>query len=335
MIKKTVFGSFKNEDVYLYELIGKSGLLVKIMNLGATVTSIRLPDSQGEEAEIVCGFNTLSEYLSDFYQSNYTYFGSTVGRVANRIKDGVLQIEGVKYQLDVNNGSNHLHGGISGFDRKVWESEIIGDKVVMKLNVGHLEDGYPGNISVIVSFEIIDDNSLAIKYSATTDQSTVISMTNHSYFNLSGFQEGVERHLLHVPSAGIITKDDSDCPIGIKEEIPPERNFNSPKPIGNVELDDFLVFPESNEPIRLVGALSFERLGRRIEVYSSEKGAQIYNSKYVSLGLSRSNTQRYRPGCAICIETHDLPNLLGEYRSIMKPNDTYSAMTVYKFSWSV
>ena len=331
MISQSIIGRIGEQVINKYVLSNESGMHVTLINYGATITSIRLPTGDAF-VEIACGFNTLEDYLADVYLANYPYFGATIGRVANRIKAGRLVIGEAYYELEKNDGSNHLHGGSRGFHTSVWQCELEGERLVMRLSRAHLEDGYPGKIDIHVTFALTNNNQLIISYKGIVDRPTPLSLTNHTYFNLSGFKEGIVDHSLQIPALAISEKDESNCPVGFTESISPNNNFNQQNELGSIELDDYYFFDrrDKNSPC---ASLTHAKSNRKLEIYSTEPGAQVYNAKYVSPLLRRSASEVYGPGCGICFETHDFPNLLGKDQSIITPEIPFSSETIYSFFW--
>ena len=217
-ITKTTFGEYQAQSVEQYKLSNHKGMTVKIITYGATVSSISVPDADGNQKDLVCGFDTLEGYFSPEYRQNAPYFGCTVGRYASRIKDGKFSIDGKEYKLAVNDGSNHLHGGITGFDKQVWEAEALqadGNPTVrMTFRSEHMEEGYPGNVEATVTFTLTQDNELVIDYEGTTDQATPLSLTNHTYFNLSGFEQTIEGHIAKIDASTFLEPDETNVPVG-------------------------------------------------------------------------------------------------------------------------
>ncbi|MDG1228287.1 MAG: galactose mutarotase, partial [Polaribacter sp.] len=183
IINKTLFGSFKNQNIDLYTINNSNGMSVKITNYGATITEISVPNSTGELENIACGFDTLGGYFSKEYVDNSPYFGGTIGRYCSQIKDAKFSLNGKEYELSANCGNNNLHGGNVGFDKRIWNTEIIEgneSSIKMTLTSKHLEEGYPGNVAVSVLFTLTANNELKIDYSATPDQDTPLALTNHT-----------------------------------------------------------------------------------------------------------------------------------------------------------
>ena len=181
MIKQVFLKKQNNKDILYYEFLNNNGASIVVTNYGATVTSIKVPDREGTLTEITLGFDNIDSYIA-----GHPYFGSTIGRYANRIANGKFIINGRQFVLDCNDGKNHLHGGYSGFDKAIWESEINKEQLVMHYLSIDGDQGYPGKLDVYVTFGFNDNNELDICYRATSDADTIINLTNHTYFNLSG-----------------------------------------------------------------------------------------------------------------------------------------------------
>ncbi|MCL1821969.1 MAG: galactose mutarotase, partial [Prolixibacteraceae bacterium] len=212
-INRTKFGNLADgREVALFTLENSHGVKISVTNFGAIITCISAPDKEGNFANIVCGFEKLEHYLDKKYQSDYPYLGAVCGRVANRIANGRFTLEGKAYQLAVNNGPNHLHGGKTGFDRRLWTPEIIEseDKVSLKLTYlsPDSEENYPGNLTVECIYSLNDDNELSIEYSAQTDKATIVNLTNHTYFNLTGGKEKIMQHELLLAAEKYTEADD-------------------------------------------------------------------------------------------------------------------------------
>ena len=217
-IHQKPFGERAGKKIDQYVLKNSAGLTVKLINYGATITSIAVLGNTGEPQELACGFDTLDGYFSAAYRENAPYFGSTVGRYASRIKDGQFAIDSQPYSLAVNDGSNHLHGGITGFDKRVWSAEVVEQEnvvgVTMSLKSPDGEEGYPGNVEVKVTFSLNNSNELSIRYTAETDQTTPLSFTNHTYFNLSSFQDTIKNHRATIYSDAYLAPDNTNVPVG-------------------------------------------------------------------------------------------------------------------------
>ncbi len=232
-IVKSVFGVMpEGRDISQYTLENDRGMVVKIINFGGIITDILVPGKDGANHNVVLGFDNLESYLN-----THPYFGAIVGRFANRIANGRFELDGKVYNLAVNNGSNHLHGGIEGFDKKFWSAkkESTGSEVILRLNYlsPHMEEGYPGNLSVEIDYALNNNNELILRYKAETDQDTIINLTNHTYFNLNGINSDVLKHKLIMDCDNYTPSDNNQIPTG---EIRPVDgtpfDFLEMKPIG-------------------------------------------------------------------------------------------------------
>ena len=216
-VSQSIFGTFIDQETHLFTLENNNGMLVKITNYGATVTSIIVPNSKGELENIACGFDTLEGYFGEEYKANSPYFGGTIGRYCSQIKDAKFSLNGKEYQLTANCGDNNLHGGAVGFDKKIWNAEIIEgneSSVKMTLTSKDLEEGYPGNVEVSVQFTLTANNELKIDYNATPDQDTPLALTNHTYFNLNAFSSTVEDHIVQVNTSKRQAMDETGAGTG-------------------------------------------------------------------------------------------------------------------------
>ena len=210
-ITKSEFGTTKNGSIInLFHLENTSGAYVEIIDFGCRLTKIVVPDRNGDPVDVCLGFSTAEHYADDDAS-----LGAVVGRVANRIKDGHFSLNGKEYQLAINNGTNHLHGGIIGYGSKIWESKIKDDKLIFTMNSADGEEGYPGNLTLTVTYGWSEDNELSILYEASTDADTLFNVTNHGYFNLNGEGHGdIMSHELFIDADEITELDDSQAPTG-------------------------------------------------------------------------------------------------------------------------
>jgi aldose 1-epimerase len=318
-------------------------VVAKITNYGGIVTSLVVPDSLGGTADIVCGFDTLDGYFSDAYKGNSPYFGCIVGRYAARIKDGKFSVDGVDYQVATNDGPNHLHGGIKGFDKCVWGAEVLVDGLKLTLNSPDGDEGYPGNLDVTVVYSLTNDNELAIDYSATTDKATPLSLTNHTYFNLGGFQDKIRGHKAMIASDKILIVDETNVQVG--EEFPVAGSvwdYNQSKPLGDVfpekemGFETYYAFSKPVGSFGKVAEFSDEASGRKLEVSSSEPGMLLYTGFYTSDELKRESGAQFGQFKAFCCETSKYPNgpnIEGSPDSVLTPGSKYESKTVFKLSW--
>ncbi len=343
-ISKSVFGKLsEGKTVYLYTLHNDNGIEVGITNYGAIITSVTTPDKKGNFANIVCGFGKLEHYMDEKYLSNYPYFGSIIGRVGNRIKVGKFTLEGIDYQVAVNNGPNHLHGGSVGFDRRLWQAEAMveEEKVGLLLTYfsPHLEENYPGNLNVSCLYSLNNDNELAIDYFATTDQTTIINLTNHSYFNLTGGKKNILNHEL-VLSASQITESVDLIPTGnIIPVAGTPFDFTSFKPvkkdIAALEQGYDLNYVLDNEEGDLVYAacLKEKSSGRQVEVFTTQPGIQLYTGYWIP-ELKIDGKKCFGSYSGIALETQHYPDSINHpsFPSvILEPGEKYQQSTVYRF----
>ena len=326
--------------VDLFTLTNGSGLIAKIINYGAIITEIQVPDRAGHLGDVVLGFDNLDQYLK-----GHPYFGATVGRVANRIAKGRFTLEGKTYQLAVNNGPNHLHGGLKGFDKVVWKAEPqTGAAVKFTYSSADGEESFPGQLGVTVLMSLTEKNELTIEYIATTDQPTPVNLTNHSYFNLAGSGD-ILNHELLIAADHFTPKDQNSIPTGeIKAVKGTPMDFTKPHAIGSrfAQLDETPVGYDHNYVLNGGGkslslaARAFEpKTGRVLEVLTTEPGVQLYTSNYLNGSLTGKRGMVYRQHCAFCLETQHFPDSVNHPNfpsTILRPGQTYHQTTVHKFS---
>ena len=342
----TEFGQIEGVDVQLYTMQNDNGMTVKITNYGATITSIITPDKNGNIENISCGFESLESYFSEEYQNNAPYFGGTVGRYCSQIKEARFQLNGTEYQLAKNCGENNLHGGTVGFDKKIWKVKPTEDniaKLQMELQSNHLEEGFPGNVEVSVTFSLTNDNELQINYRATTDEDTPFTMTNHTYFNLSGFAESVEGHIVQINSDVKQLWDDSGAATGENISVAgAPDDLRTPKIIGDVQesmgdgFEHYYLFNSKVLNLEKVAEIVDNKCGRSLEIATTEPGMLFYTGKYTSDHLKRESGQQYGKYRGFCCETHRYangPNIPDSPQSVLKKGETYDSTTIFKFKW--
>lgn len=319
-------------------------MTVQLINLGATITSIHTPDKTGSNKNIVAGFAHPEDY-----QENPAYFGTTVGRYANRIAGGHLTIGNHHYQLPVNNDSNHLHGGVDGFHKKRWQVTSCTENeeqatVTMEYVSPDGEEGYPGTLTVQVTYTLDLHNRLSIRYTASTDKATVVSLTNHSYFNLTGFEDPlVTGHLLRINAASYTEKNNSNTPTGrILPVAGTPLDFTTSRPIGTYihELpadsgfDHNYVFDASLEAATPAAELEDPESGRFLQVFTDQPGLQLYSANYWDGSLTGPQGQAYVKHGAVALETQafpDSPNHPHFPNTILQPGEVYERETVFVF----
>ena len=344
-IHESNFGKLSgSQEVKIFTLVNDNGITVKITNYGAIITSIEMPDKSGKTENIACGFQKLEHYLSDEYLGNYPYFGAIIGRFGNRIANGHLEIEGTTYDLAINNGPNHLHGGKIGFDKRIWKPKPLetDSKIGVELSYTspHLEENYPGEMKVKCIYTLDNDNQLAIEYFAETDKTTIVNLTNHTYFNLTGGKENILGHQLKL-SANKITEMEAQIPTG--KIIPVKatyHDFSEFKPLGEniTELpegyDDNFVLDNENGELKYAGTLRETQSGRQIEVLTTQPGIQIYTGYWIP-EMEIDGKKKFGKFSGVAMETQhypDSPHHENFPSTILKPGEKYNEKTVYKFT---
>ena len=345
-ISSIPFGSVDGQTVDLFTLSNDRGMVVKITNYGGIVTSMIVPDKNGRTEDIVCGFDTLEGYFSETYSANSPYFGCLVGRYAARVKDGTFSINGVDYQIDTNDGPNHLHGGVKAFDKRVWTAEIHESNETVGLDL-HLKSpdgdgGYPGNLDVAVTYNLDNNNEFSIEYSATTDKATPLSLTNHTYFNLNAFNGKIVDHKASIAADKFLVPDSSNVPVGEEQMVADTVwDYNQAKPIGDVftesemGFETYYVFSKPLNSFAKVAEFSDPQSGRKLEVSTSEPGMLFYTGFYTSDELHRESGAQFGQFKAFCCETSRYPNgpnINGAPDTILLPGAEYKSSTVFKLS---
>jgi len=343
---KSNFGQYEGNVVELFTLSNDNGIKVKITNYGATITSIKVPDKDGHIEEIACGFDSFEGYFSEAYQANAPYFGGTVGRYTSQIKDAKFTLHEVEYQLEKNVGNNNLHGGKVGFDKRMWEGKFIEaegfTKLEMTLLSADMEEGFPGNVSVKVTFSLNNNNELKIDYQASSDQDTPFSITNHSYFNLSGFRSSIENHLVQIQADKRQEWDETGAATGtiISVEAAPD-DLRTSKTIKSVQaemgdgFEHYYVFDEKGFNLAEVAEIKCLESGRSMKVATSEPGMLFYTGKYTADNLQRESGENYGKYMGFCFETHRYPNgpNIDSPKSILKAGELFSSTTIFSFNW--
>jgi aldose 1-epimerase len=333
--------------VSLYTLTNSQGVTMKVMNYGGIITSLIVPDVNNIFEDVVLGYDSLDGYL----KSN-PYFGALIGRYGNRIAKGQFTLDGKKYALATNNGQNHLHGGLKGFDKVFWNIEEYPseDGVALKLTYQSkdMEEGYPGNLSVQVIYVLTDNNELDLLYEATTDKKTIINLTQHTYFNLSAFREDILSHELQLNANDFLPVDETLIPSG---KLQPVTNtpfdFRKPVKIGaRINNDDqqlkfgkgydhCWVLPQTGDSLNVAAILYDSISGRKVTVSTTEPGIQFYSGNFLdgTIKGKRETVYKFRHG--LCLETQhfpDSPNKPNFPSVILEPGATYTSRTKYHFS---
>lgn len=338
--------TYQNNALISYKLTNKQGFSVEVLNFGGIIHSIKTPDKNGIFNDIVLGFENPKDYFEE-----HPYFGAIVGRFANRIAQGRFELEGSEYILAQNNGSNHLHGGLSGFDKVFWDVKPLKAKNGIELNYisKNGEEGYPGNLSVTVTYILSDDNTLKVKYKAHTDKATVINLTQHSYFNLSGdFSKKVLDHELQIHAENYLPTDSIQIPTGNYQLVAKSPfDFRTPKTIGrDIELKDeqleigngydhCWVINNSNKKLVKAAGVYHRQSGRMMEVYTNQPGIQLYTGNFLNNTLPSKTGGTYGPRSGFCLETQHFPNAPNETNfpsTVLRPGETFMSETHFKFS---
>jgi len=331
------------ETINSYIIKNKSGMTAELTNYGTKITRLSVVDKNGKFDDIVQGFDTLQENID-----KEPYFGATCGRYANRIKNGQFTLDGVQYTLAQNNGGNALHGGIEGFNAKVWDViEQSDSSISMQYISPDGEEGYPGTLTTVVTFTITDANELKIEYMATTDKATVIGLTNHSYFNLKGAGNGTVRdHILQINADFHTVLDDSASPTGeirpvdhspfdFREPTVIEKYIDAEEYVAGRGIDNNWTI-RKNQPkeLALAATLYEPASGRVMEVLTTQPGVQVYTANWVEKQTGKYG-KTYAEQDSICLETQNFPNspnIAHFPSSVLRPGEVYEEVCIYKFS---
>jgi aldose 1-epimerase len=348
LIKKEPFGTLSDgTEVPLYTLVNDNGMAAEITPFGGIVVSLTAPDRDGEMDDVVLGFDSLDEYLD-----HNPFFGCLVGRYGNRIANGTFTLNGVTYTLAKNNGENHLHGGLQGFDKRLWSALARETAEGPALELSYLspagEEGYPGTLSVTVTYTVTSDNGLRIDYAATTDETTVVNLTNHTYFNLAADEaETVLDHKLMLNADAFTPVDETLIPTGeVRSVEGTPLDFRTPTQIGaRIEVDDeqlgygggydhnWVINGEPGE-LRLAARVTEPATGRQMEVWTTEPGVQFYAGNFLDGTITGKGGQVYGHRWGFCLETQhfpDSPNKPQFPSTILRPGETYESTTIYRF----
>jgi aldose 1-epimerase len=343
-LQKQAFGQTPDgQNIDLYTLTNDKGVKASIMTYGGIWINMEVPDRAGKMSDVVLGYDNLAGYLKD----NSPYMGAIVGRYANRIAQAKFTLNGVEYQLAVNNGPNHLHGGAQGFDKVVWNAEPLQDDKAVGVKLSYLskdgEENYPGNLSCTVTYSLNNDNELKINYQAQTDKPTPVNLTNHAYFNLAGEGVGdILNHELTINADHYTPVDDTLIPTGqIKPVTGSPLDFTQPTAIG-ARMDQLENGYDNNYVVNsIMGSLALAAVvfepssGRLMEVLTTEPGIQLYTGNFLDGSITGKSGAAYQKHYGFCLETQhfpDSPNQPGFPATILNPGQTYTQTTIYRFS---
>jgi len=341
-IEKKAFGKTPDgQEVDLYTLTNDNGLQAEIMTYGGIVRTLLVPDRNGNLADIVLGYDTLDEYIKE-----NPYFGALIGRYGNRIAKGKFTLEGVEYTLATNDGLNHLHGGIKGFDKVVWNAEQMqtdkGPALKLTYTSKDGEEGYPGNLTCTVVYTLTNNNELTVDYEAETDKNTVVNLTHHSYFNLAGHNSGdIFAHELMLTADHFTPVDDTLIPTGeIKAVNGTPMDFTKPMAVGSRidqvkgGYDHNFALNSSGGSLALAASVYEPNSGRVMEISTTEPAIQFYSGNFLD-GSLKGKGSVYNKHNGFCLETQhfpDSPNQPNFPSVVLKPGEKYTHLTVHKFS---
>lgn len=340
-ITKELFGlTNEHKEVHKFTLQNDKDMTVSIIDYGGIVTSILVPDKTGNTGDVVLGFDNLDGYLGD-----HPYFGAIIGRFANRISGGRFTLNNQEYKLAVNQNPSHLHGGLIGFDKKIWTAKALKSENAVSLHLAlesaHMEEGYPGNLMVEVIYTLNNSNELQIDYRARSDEDTIINLTNHSYFNLNISAGNIKNHTLRLDACYYTPVDEFSIPTGEIISVKDTAfDFSKSKKIGDdfdkleMGYDHNFVLNKNAGEFSWFAKVSEAVSGRVMEVGTTEPGVQLYTSNYLN-GIKGKGDMLYHPQSALCLETQqfpDSPNKKHFPSATLKKGEEYLQKTLYKFS---
>lgn len=331
--------------VSLYTMKNANGVVMKVTNYGGIIVSLQVPDRTGELVDVVLGYDSLQAY-----EKRNPFFGALVGRYGNRIAKGKFVLDGKQYDLVKNNNGNHLHGGTKGFDKVVWKAEEVAadDGVALKFSYlsKDMEEGYPGNLNVQVTYTLTNDNSIEFDYKATTDKSTIVNLTQHTYFNFTGGKSDILSHEISLNADRFVVVDEQLIPTG---ELAPVENtpmdFRTPVRIGERINDSHqqTVFGKgydhcwvlNGEGLKVAAEVFEPSTGIEMTVRTTEPGVQFYTGNFLDGSLTGKNNVAYKQRTGFCLETQHFPDSPNQSKFpsvVLKPGETYSTQTIYQFS---
>ena len=327
-------------DIFLFRLTNSNGATALISNYGAIINSFSISDAGGKTNDIVLGFDKMEDYISNDYLANYPWMGCAIGRTANRIKNGLISIDGKGHQLSRNRGNDHLHGGMTGFDKKIWEvASLMDSPATLELRYTSYdgEEGYPGQLDVTIRFELTEEDELSYEYRAKTNQPTLVNLTHHSYFNLDNGVGTVDDHEVKIYSSQVLSQDDG---LVVNGEVLPVKDtlfdFNEFKVVGKRQekeiYDQSFVIDEKTKELTLVAEVISGKSGTHLQVYSTEPIVHFYSGRWFP-EVKGKNGIDYGPCSGLCLETHIHPNAINIPNfpnTILRPGEQYYHKTRYK-----
>jgi aldose 1-epimerase len=342
-VQKEIFGKLNNGDpVEIFTITNSQGLRAKVMTWGAVLVAMEVPDRAGELADVTLGFDKLEPYLR-----RHPYFGTTTGRYANRIAKGEFTLDGKTYKLATNNGPNHLHGGLVGFDMRNWKAEPLANGVRFSYTSPDGEEGYPGTLKTAVTYTLTDKDELRIDYEATTDKPTIVNLTNHAYWNLAGESAGdILGHELTLRASKFTPVDETSIPTGKIDPVAGgPMDFTKPKTIGKDFAQvaagpggydhNFVIDQPTPGALALAAEVREPKSGRVMKVSTTEPGVQLYTGNYLDGVVVGKGGKPYKKHAALCLETQhfpDSPNHSNFPSTVLRPGETFRSTTVYAFS---
>ena len=346
-IKKEFCCEKDTKPVYLFTLTNTNGLTAKITNYGGIIVALSVPDRNGKFDDIVLGFDSVKDYLTDEYVNSNPHFGALIGRYANRISNASFTLSGEKFQLTVNSRKKHfIHGGKKGFDKIVWDADALSTENGPSLKLTYKspdgEEGFPGNLTVTVLYTLTNDNSFRIDYFAETDKATVVNFTNHSYFNLAGEENrNILKHLIMINAEKYTPVDNEGIPTGeIKDVANTPFDFRKTRSIGSMinELprgyDINYVLDHSRDELSFTAKVYEQNSGRIMEVYTTEPGMQFFTAKSMNGKYKGKSGRRYESSFGFCLETEkfpDSPNKPNFPSAVLRPGEEFHSITLFKF----
>lgn len=333
-----------NKEIIAVELSNAKGTYVKLFNYGTIINKFLVKNAKGEIQDIVLGFDDIEGYLSEAYLSNYPYLGAIVGRYANRIKNAEFSVAGTHYQLPRNNGNDCLHGGVNGFDKKVWDIIAVADEPSATVTFQYFsldgEEGFPGDLAIQLKFTLTENDELVLTYTADTDEATPINLTHHSYFNLATTQEDVKLHHHQMNASNWLAQDSNFVVTG--ELIPVEgthHDFRKGKAIGEGwdeenGYDQSYVLDKTYGDLTLASKTSSKESGLTLSIYTTEPVAHFYTAKYNNVENGK-NGKAYQAFSGFCVETQHAPNSINIPAfpsTVLQPEEIYHQTTIYKIA---
>ena len=344
-MKGRVFGTLSNgTEAQLFTIQNVNNMQMSVTNYGAILTSLKIP-CKGKLLEVTLGFHSLEEYLSEAYKKQNPCFGAIVGRYANRVAKAKLPVEGVVYELTRNFGEDQLHGGFKGFSNVLWNVEEVVDgeeaKITLSYKSQHLEEGFPGNVDVVVSYILTVNNELRIEYKGITDKPTHLNLTQHSYFNFNEDKSPITNHFLQVNATHYLEADKRNVPTG--KFLPIENSvvdFLNSKTIGEQlkiqpnGFDHAMVLKKTSTEPEFAARVIEKNSGLAMEVYTTEPSVHIFTANHFDGTLVNKNGIVFGKHAGLCIEAQhfpDSPNKPNFPSTLLLPNEIYSQITVHKF----